>query len=200
MSLDLEHHLTFYGAYHHNSVNIAIHMVCVPLILISGFSLVRLPTSLLGHTSATYSGTLIHTPEWLTVPYLELNLGIIAASLYSLLYLLLEPFAGFLLAIFCMGGAAFVNYLRQQNPDSTFQGALAVHIVCWIFQFIGHGKYEGRAPALLDNLIQAVFLAPMFVWLEILFKFGYRPELRARVSKKVQIEIEKFRAKNGKAQ
>ncbi|KAJ4130743.1 hypothetical protein NW768_006281 [Fusarium equiseti] len=188
MSLDLEHHLTFYGAYHHNSVNIAIHMVCVPLILISGFSL------------ATYSGTLIPTPEWLTVPYLELNLGIIAASLYSLLYLLLEPFAGFLLAIFCMGGAAFVNYLRQQNPDSTFQGALAVHIVCWIFQFIGHGKYEGRAPALLDNLIQAVFLAPMFVWLEILFKFGYRPELRARVSKKVQIEIEKFRAKNGKAQ
>lgn len=149
---------------------------------------------------ATYSGTLIHTPEWLTVPYLELNLGIIAASLYSLLYLLLEPFAGFLLAIFCMGGAAFVNYLRRQNPDSTFQGALAVHIVCWIFQFIGHGKYEGRAPALLDNLIQAVFLAPMFVWLEILFKFGYRPELRARVSKKVQIEIEKFRAKNGKAQ
>ncbi|KAH7197566.1 uncharacterized protein B0J16DRAFT_378012 [Fusarium flagelliforme] len=200
MSLDLEHHLTFYGAYHHNSVNIAIHMVCVPLILISGFSLVRLPTSLLGHMSATYSGTLVPTPEWLTVPYLELNLGIIAASLYSLLYLLLEPFAGFLLAIFCMGGAAFVNYLRQQNPDSTFQGALAVHIVCWIFQFIGHGKYEGRAPALLDNLIQAVFLAPMFVWLEILFKFGYRPELRARVSKKVQIEIEKFRAKNGKAQ
>jgi len=71
MSLDLEHHLTFvspaqayilspyvktlaniffqYGAYHHNSVNIAIHMVCVPLILISGFCLVRLPTSLLGH-------------------------------------------------------------------------------------------------------------------------------------------------------
>jgi uncharacterized membrane protein YGL010W len=40
----------------------------------------------------------------------------------------------------------------------------------------------------------------MFVWLEILFKFGYRPELRARVNKKVKIEIEKFRAKNGKAQ
>ncbi|KAL4729879.1 hypothetical protein ACLX1H_001908 [Fusarium chlamydosporum] len=188
MSLDLEHHLTFYGAYHHNSVNIAIHMVCVPLILVSGFSL------------ATYSGTLIPTPSWLTLPYLELNAGIIGASLYSLLYLLLEPFAGFLLAIFCMAGAAFANYLRQQNPDSTFQGALAVHIVCWIFQFIGHGKYEGRAPALLDNLVQAIFLAPMFVWLEILFKFGYRPELRARVNKKVQVEIEKFRAKNGKAQ
>ncbi|QPC66969.1 hypothetical protein HYE67_009200 [Fusarium culmorum] len=199
MSLDLEHHLTFYGAYHHNPVNVAIHMVCVPLILISGFSLVRLSTSwLLGH--ATYSGTLIPTPSWLNFPYLEPNLGVIAASVYSLLYLLLEPFAGFLLAIVCMAGAASANYLRQQNPDSTFQGALAVHIVCWIFQFIGHGKYEGRAPALLDNLVQAIFLAPMFVWLEILFKLGYRPELRARVNKKVQIEVEKFRAKNGKAQ
>lgn len=149
---------------------------------------------------ATYSGTLIPTPSWLNFPYLELNLGVIAASVYSLLYLLLEPFAGFLLAIVCMAGAASANYLRQQNPDSTFQGALAVHIVCWIFQFIGHGKYEGRAPALLDNLVQAIFLAPMFVWLEILFKLGYRPELRARVNKKVQIEVEKFRAKNGKAQ
>ncbi|KAH7257310.1 hypothetical protein BKA59DRAFT_103382 [Fusarium tricinctum] len=188
MSLDLERHLTFYGAYHHNSVNVAIHMVCIPLILISGFAM------------ATYSGTLIPTPSWITPPYMELNFGIIGASLYSLLYLLLEPFAGFLLAIFCMSGAAFANYLRLQNPDTTFQAALAIHIVCWIFQFIGHGKYEGRAPALLDNLIQAIFLAPMFVWLEILFKFGYRPELRARVNKKVMIEIQKFRAKNGKAQ
>ncbi|CVK83133.1 related to DUF962 domain protein [Fusarium mangiferae] len=188
MSLDLEQHLTFYGAYHHNSVNVAIHMVCVPLILLSGFCM------------ATYTGTLIPTPSWITPPYLDLNLGVIGASLYSLLYLLLEPFAGFLLALFCMGGAALGNYLHQQNPDTTFQGALAIHVVCWIFQFIGHGKYEGRAPALLDNLIQAVFLAPMFVWLEILFKFGYRPELRSRVNKKVQVEIEKFRSKNGKAQ
>ncbi|RSM16271.1 hypothetical protein CEP52_000311 [Fusarium oligoseptatum] len=160
MSLDLEQHLTFYGAYHHNSINIAIHMVCVPLILTSAFCM------------ATYTGTLIPTPSWLTIPYLELNLGTIAASLYSLL------------------------------PETTFQGALALHVVCWIFQFIGHGKFEGRAPALLDNLIQAIFLAPMFVWLEMLFKLGYRPELQARVNKKVQVEIEKFKAKskNGKAQ
>lgn len=24
----------------------------------------------------------------------------------------------------------------------------------WIFQFIGHGVYEHRAPALMDNLVQ----------------------------------------------
>ena len=31
--------------------------------------------------------------------------------------------------------------------------ALPVHIICWIAQFLGHGLAEGRAPALLDNLI-----------------------------------------------
>lgn len=135
------------------------------------------------------------------MPYLELNLGTIAATLYSALYLLLEPVAGFALAALCIGAAAGSNYLRQIDPDTTLKGAIAVHVACWILQFIGHGAFEKRAPALMDNLIQALFLAPMFVWLEILFSLGYRPELQARVQKKVQTEIAKFKeqSKNGKA-
>lgn len=58
---------------------------------------------------------------------------------------------------------------------------------------MGHGKFEGRAPALLDNLVQAAFLAPFFVWLETLFMFGYRPELQKRVEAAVVKEIEKFK-------
>ncbi|KAL7952761.1 ER membrane protein [Trichoderma compactum] len=189
MSLDLERHLTFYGAYHHNPVNVAIHMICVPLLLVSGFAL------------ATYTGTLIRTPSWLTVPYLDLNLGTIAAFLYASLYLLLEPVAGFVLAAFCLGSTAFVNSWHLRDPTTTFQVALGVHVVSWIAQFIGHGVFEGHAPALLDNLVQAIFLAPMFVWLEMLFKLGYRRELQARVEKSVSKEIAKFQAtsKNGKA-
>ncbi|CAM1507198.1 Fc.00g068390.m01.CDS01 [Cosmosporella sp. VM-42] len=151
---------------------------------------------------ATYTGVLIPIPQWLTVPYLELNLGTIAAFLYASLYLLLEPFAGFILAAFCMGSTAYGNYLHQQHPETTFQAALVLHVVCWIMQFIGHGAFEGRAPALLDNLVQALFLAPMFVWLEFLFKLGYRKELQGRVEKRVEAEIAKYKAssKNGKAQ
>ncbi len=57
MSLDLEKHLVFvsgaeissisqltatlqYGSYHHNPVNVAIHICCVPLILFTGFCMV----------------------------------------------------------------------------------------------------------------------------------------------------------------
>ncbi|CAG9939231.1 unnamed protein product [Clonostachys rosea f. rosea IK726] len=182
MALDLEQHLVFfalanlnerrrqYGSYHHNKINVAIHVICVPLILFSGF------------TIATYTGTLISLPSWLTLPYLNLNLGTIAASLYSALYLLLEPVAGFVLSAICLAAAAFGNYMRLANPDTTLKYAVAIHVTCWIFQF-------------------ALFLAPMFVWLEILFFLGYRPELQSRVNKKVREEVAKFNAqsKNGKA-
>lgn len=193
-------------------------MVCVPMILLTAFTLVSLDpypvprhevliartetawilTSLLHQAAKT--GTLIPLPDWLTVPYLELNLGTIAASIYGALYILLEPVAGTALALICIGGTAFGNSLLAANSASTTQWAIAIHVVSWIAQFIGHGAFEGRAPALLDNLVQAVFLAPLFVWLELLFAFGYRPELQRRVEKKVQAEIAKFKAAKANGQ
>ncbi|KAM3504800.1 hypothetical protein MY11210_008217 [Beauveria gryllotalpidicola] len=190
MSLDLERHLVFYATYHHNPVNKAIHMICVPLILTSAFAV------------ATYTGTLIDLPPWLTVPNLDLNLGTIIALIYTVLYLLLEPVAGFILAAFCIGSTAFARHLSLQNPEQTLHVAVGVHVLAWIAQFIGHVAFEGRAPALLDRLVQALFLAPMFVWFEILFVMGYRPELQARVDKQVSAEIARLNAstKNSKAE
>ncbi|GAP90506.1 putative duf962 domain-containing protein [Rosellinia necatrix] len=195
MALNLERQLTFYGAYHDNPINVAIHMVCVPLILFSGFTL------------AANTGTLIPLPDAITVPNLDLNLGTLAALAWGGLYVLLEPVAGTVLAFICLGAAALGKSAMSHDAALTNKTALAVHIACWLLQFLGHGAFEGRAPALLDNLVQAVFLAPLFVWLEFLFKFGYRRELQGRVEKAVKAEIAKFRiqkaaagAKNGKAQ
>jgi len=116
------------------------------------------------------------------------------------LYVLLEPVAGTILALICLGAAAAGNYtLAHYDAGTVTTYALGVFVVCWILQFIGHGKFEGRAPALLDNLMQAFFLAPLFVWLELLFYFGYRQELQARVEKEVQKEIAKYRAKKAAA-
>lgn len=100
-----------------------------------------------------------------------------------------------MLAILCVVGTGYLNSVRTESPATTNKVAIVVHVVSWLAQFVGHGVYEGRAPALLDNLIQAIFLAPLFVWLEILFRFGYRQELRARVEKKVEAELAKFKAK-----
>jgi len=63
----------------------------------------------------------------------------------------------------------------------------------WIAQFLGHGLAEGRAPALLDNILGALVLAPFFVHLELLFMLGYRPELHKQLKNDVGKEIARLR-------
>lgn len=38
------------------------------------------------------------------------------------------------------------------RPDG-IRDAIIVQVVSWIAQFLGHGLAEGRAPALLDNIV-----------------------------------------------
>lgn len=130
-------------------------------------------------------------------------MGTISAILYSGFYILLEPVAGTMLFPIIIGWTAFSNHLMAVSSKNAIIGGIFVEVFAWIAQFIGHGIYEGRAPALLDNLLQAVVLAPFFVFMEILFKFGYRPELQKRVNEAVENEIKRVKAekatKNGKA-
>ena len=112
----------------------------------------------------------------------------------------MEPVAGGLVAPIILGTTALSNYLTS-NPVYSGQAnnvSIVLFIASWIAQFVGHGKFEGRAPALLDNIVQALFLAPFFVWMEVLFKFGYREELKARLDKEVEKEIDRFKKEKGK--
>lgn len=43
--------------------------------------------------------------------------------------------------------------------------------------------------------VQALTLAPLFVWFELLFLLGYRPELYKELQKRVAADIAKFKAK-----
>ncbi|KAI9809059.1 MAG: hypothetical protein M1825_002348 [Sarcosagium campestre] len=181
MSLNLEKQLLFYGSYHHDPVNVAIHIICVPLILLTAFMFL------------TNTPSLIPLPDILLLKELPPNAGTIAATLYSTLYVLMEPVAGGFLAPLLMAGTALGNYLTSRFGSTANYWALGVHVVSWLAQFVGHGVFEKRAPALLDNLVQAVFLAPFFVWLEVLFYFGYRPDLKKRLDAAVSKEIAKFR-------
>lgn len=76
----------------------------------------------------------------------------------------------------------------------------ALHAFSWIMQFIGHGAAEGRAPALLDNLLGAVVLAPFFVHLEMLFALGYNPKLHKQIQNEVGKDIAKFRREQAEKQ
>lgn len=110
----------------------------------------------------------------------------------------MEPVAGGMLAPLLLGATAYAKHLTSTYGMTANYWALGVHIASWLAQFVGHGMFEGRAPALLDNLVQAFFLAPFFVWLEVLFFFGYRPELKSRLDQAISQEISKYRAGKGK--
>ena len=103
-----------------------------------------------------------------------------------------------------------------QDPSHT-PAIIAIHVLCWIAQFVGHGLAEKRAPALLDNLLGgkiiadkpspvvdvlpfallAVVLAPFFVHLEILFGLGYRPAMHKRINNAIGKEITRIRKEEG---
>ena len=150
------------------------------------------------YCQGTNTPSLVPMPHWLIIPNLPPNLGTIFTLVYATLYILMEPVAGGILAPMLLAGTAFSNHLTTTYGPTANYWALAVFVFSWILQFVGHGVFEGRAPALLDNLVQALFLAPFFVWMEVLFFLGYRPELKSRVDIAVQKDIEIF--KNSKAQ
>jgi uncharacterized membrane protein YGL010W len=52
----------------------------------------------------------------------------------------------------------------------------------WILQLVGH-VFEGRKPALTDNLFQ-IFVAPIFLCAEIFFALGYKPALHGAVQRR----------------
>ncbi|PGH26811.1 hypothetical protein AJ80_01577 [Polytolypa hystricis UAMH7299] len=185
MALNLEKQFLFYGAYHHNTVNVVIHITCVPVIMMCMFLL------------ASTVKPLFSVPDFLAIQNLPPNPATLACVLYSSLYILMEPVAGALLTPLLFAGTAWMNCLSSAYGSTAVYWSLVVQAVSWILQFVGHGVFEGRAPALLDNLVQAFFLAPFFVWLEVLFFLGYRPALKARIDKGVQQEIAKFRQSKG---
>ena len=170
-----------YGTYHTHPKNVLIHIIFVPILL---FTMSSLGANVV--FSTVY-------PEYL-------NLSTLIMSIYATLYVLLEPVAGGLIAPFVVLQSLVGSWCVQQPWGTDFNKiAGVVQVSSWIFQFIGHGVFEKRAPALLDNLVQALFLAPLFVWLEVMFSFGYRPELKVRLAEKVKVARAKLDAKKAAA-
>ncbi|RPA94003.1 DUF962-domain-containing protein [Choiromyces venosus 120613-1] len=182
-ALDLEEQLIFYGSYHHTKGNILIHLLGVPSIMATTFLF------------ASNTPPLLPLPS--QIPYFPTNLAFFGALFYAGLYILMEPIAGLLLAPLILTMTALVTHLTATDPVTANTIAGYVFVLAWIAQFVGHGVYEKRAPALFDNLVQALILAPFFVWFEVLFWCGYRPELKVRVEEGVTKQLEVFRRKEG---
>lgn len=157
---DLRSQLRFYKYYHHNKVNVLIHSVFVPTILFSSCCML--------HRVILYRGvTLTH----------------VLSVCFSVFYILLYVPTGLLATAMLI----FVNVaLDKKWIHMSFTKELSLFVLGWVFQFIGHGVFEKKKPALFDNLVQSLVLAPYFILFELLFKLGLMPELKNQLESDVR--------------
>lgn len=155
----LERQMGFYAAYHQDPRNKATHFVGVPMIIFGLFIALGWARVEVGGVPLTAAMLLaVVVLGWyfvLDVPLALAMLAVNAALLYLADLVAVRPVAEGLVwfAVFFGGG--------------------------WVIQLVGHA-WEGRKPALVDNLFQ-IFVAPIFLAAEAFFALGYKPALRAAV-------------------
>ena len=142
----LENLLREYGSSHQNAVNKLIHWICVPAIM---FSLVGLLISIpvLWGTKTWYNNLGSFTLFLIIVYYWNLSKPLAVYFLFIALALLY--FNWKFLAALGWNNTHFVYY------------SIAIFVVAWIGQFIGH-KIEGKKPSFLKDL-QFLLIGP--AWL-----------------------------------
>lgn len=171
---DLKSLYVEYGKYHSHPVNILIHVVFVPVLLITAMSMAR------------------HMPigKDVTDNLWQIHVGFVFLALCLALYLYLDPVGGVLACLLYIPGYAFGNYLYISLGASHLSTVALVHACSWGVQFIGHGVFENRRPALVDNVLLTM-AAPLFVILEVVFFLG----LRSGLSQECQAALKKNLAK-----
>jgi uncharacterized membrane protein YGL010W len=154
--------MSFYAAYHQDARNKATHFVGVPVIVFS----------------------LLIPLGWLRIEVggFPLSAALVVSALLLLYYLVLDLPLGLAMA------AVFALMLRGAEPlsQAAFGASLAWFLVLfvagWALQLWGH-VFEGRKPALVDNLFQ-IFVAPIFLAAEAFFALGYKPKLHEEVQRR----------------
>ncbi len=158
----LEDQMSFYAAYHQDARNKATHFVGVPVIVLSLF----IPLA------------------WLRfeVGGIALTAAMIFAGAVLIYYFMLDVALGLGMLVF---NAALIWLGQTIAEQGAVQGWIWFGVLFaggWILQLVGH-VFEGRKPALADNLFQ-IFVAPIFLCAELFFALGYRPKLHAAVQER----------------
>lgn len=138
-----------YGDSHRHPINKALHWVCVPLIVLTVLGLL----------------SLVPLPR-LSAQWPWLNAGSLAATLAVLYYLRLSPQLA--LGVIPLLLLAFIGIdALGALPWPLWGSCVAIFVIAWIGQFIGHAV-EGRRPSFFKDL-QFLLIGPLW-----LLAFVYR--------------------------
>ena len=141
-----------YGICHQNHTNKLIHYICVPAIV----------ASVLGLCWA------IPMPgDW--GPWV--NIATLITALSTLFYLRLSPVLAVGMLLFTLPILGSFYWLTSSgSAPLIWQGSIAVFVIAWIFQFIGH-KIEGAKPAFFDDL-KFLLIGPLWILAAICRRLG----------------------------
>src|ERR1700712_5244848 len=139
--------LGIYAAVHRDARNKATHFIGIPLIVFSVLlAATQCQFDVAGHhTSAAAVLAIVAVLGWMV---LDLGVGLAMAVIMLVMWFAAEALAGAL------------------GPSAVWTGFVALFVFGWALQFLGH-HFEGKRPALVDNLFQA-FIGPMFLVAEIM--------------------------------
>ena len=157
MTSDLfKRQLASYASVHRDPRNKATHFIGIPVIVFSLLLILALWPLQLGDR--------------------EVSGALVVAVLAVLGWMTLDLAVGLVMAVFMLVGWYVAEALAAAlGPTSTWGAFLVLFVGGWVLQFLGH-HYEGKRPALLDNIFQA-FIGPMFLVAETMVVLGQRPDL-----------------------
>ena len=145
----------FYRSFHTHPVNKFIHLICIPMIVLTTINFMSRFFIVIIKNDPVYLGSHKIAQSNLTEKYE------IIPYLYIFYYYLFWNFKiGVIMhcyIIFLM----FIGRYWRENDKNWFKNSSIIFIFAWGMQFVGHA-IEGNKPALLTSLSQAVFQAPLF--------------------------------------
>jgi uncharacterized membrane protein YGL010W len=156
----LDEQMAVYAAYHRNRWNRLTHFIGVPAIIFA----ILIP---MNWVSLGEGVTLAHVFLGAVLAYyflLDVPLAVATTVAVGALFLAAKVAGGASIASGWMWFGAF------------FVGG-------WIFQLVGH-VFEGRKPALADNLFQ-IFVAPIFLVAEAFFALGLKRDVRRKIEERL---------------
>ncbi len=151
--------MAVYSAYHQDARNRATHFIGVPIIVLSLF----IPLA------------------WLRIELggVPISAGMILAAIVLAYYLALDLVLGVAMVLVFALLLEAGEHIAALGPAAGWTWFGVLFVGGWILQLVGH-VFEGRRPALTDNLFQ-IFIAPIFLCAEVFFALGYKPGLQAAV-------------------
>ncbi|WP_282609927.1 DUF962 domain-containing protein [Pelagibius sp. Alg239-R121] len=161
MSISLfESQMAMYTTYHRDPRNRMTHFFGIPAIVVSLLIVLALVQ--------------VH------VAGVEFSLALVVAAAVSLLWACLNLAIGSAMLLFLLPSLLFAEWLvANLTPAVVWSIFAGLFVGGWILQLWGH-VYEGRRPALISNLFQAL-IGPMFLVAELFFALGLKLKLKRKI-------------------